>query len=217
MYAVVDIAGQQFKIEKDNKLLINRIKGEPGESVNFRKVLFIDDAGKVKIGTPYIKDASVTVKIVSHVKGDKIKVFKKKRRKGYKVLNGFRHSFTEVIIENISETAIAVKVTAKKETPKATVKKEDATRAGAATDADTVKKATAKATTKKAGQDKVMASAKKVTSGKKTATGKASAEKVQTAAKKPATKSAGTKPVAKKATAAKSTTGAKKNPDKTNK
>jgi large subunit ribosomal protein L21 len=103
MYAIVDIGGQQFKVEKKDKVCINRIKGEVGSKVGLDKVLFINDEGNVKIGTPYLKDALVTGKIISHFKDKKIRIFKKKRRKGYKVLNGHRQFLTEILIEDISE------------------------------------------------------------------------------------------------------------------
>jgi len=103
MYAIVDIGGQQFKVEKEDKVCINRIKGEVGSKVDLDKVLFIYNEGNVKIGTPYLKDAVITGKILSHFKDKKIRVFKKKRRKGYKVLNGHRQFLTEILIEDISE------------------------------------------------------------------------------------------------------------------
>ena len=101
MYAIVEIAGQQFKVEKDNKLFIHRLDVEEGTQVDFDKVLLIDNDGKVKVGKPVVKGAKVSGKVISHLKGDKVKVFKKKRRKGYKVLNGHRQYFTEVQIEEI--------------------------------------------------------------------------------------------------------------------
>ena len=198
MYAVVDIAGQQFRIEKDNKLLINRIKGEVGEKVNFSKVLFIDNDGKVKIGSPYIKDATVTVKILSHIKGDKVKVFKKKRRKGYKVLNGFRPYLTEVLIEDISETKAAQKTAPAKEAVKATENKKDVKKVEAATAKETPKKA---------------AAAK--TPGKPAATAKkAGTEKAKTTVRKTAAKASGPKTGTKKETTAKSTGKATKSQKK---
>ncbi|MDR2424908.1 MAG: 50S ribosomal protein L21 [Prevotellaceae bacterium] len=102
MYAIVEIAGQQFKVEKDQKLYVNRLENAEGDSVSFGKILLIDDDGKVKIGTPVIEDVVVTAKVLKHVKGDKVIVFKKKRRKGYKVKNGHRQHFTQIQIENIA-------------------------------------------------------------------------------------------------------------------
>ncbi|MDR0559314.1 MAG: 50S ribosomal protein L21, partial [Prevotellaceae bacterium] len=90
MYAIVEIAGQQFKVEKEQKLYVNRLEQAEGDSLSFDKVLLIDDDGKVKIGAPVVEDAAVTAKILKHVKGDKVIIFKKKRRKGYKVKRGHR-------------------------------------------------------------------------------------------------------------------------------
>ncbi len=102
MYAIVDIAGQQFKVEKEKKIYVHRLKANEGDNVEFEKVLLIDNDGKnVKIGAPVVKGAKVTAKVLSHVKGDKVIVFKKKRRKGYKVKNGHRQLFTQIQIENI--------------------------------------------------------------------------------------------------------------------
>jgi len=86
MYAIVDMAGQQFKVEKDQKIYVHRLGGEEGDKVEFDKVLLIENDGKVLVGVPVIKGAMVSGKIIAHLKDDKVKVFKKKRRKGYKVL-----------------------------------------------------------------------------------------------------------------------------------
>lgn len=101
MYAIVDIAGQQFKVQKSQQLFVHRLEGKEGDSVNFDKVLLVDNEGKVDVGMPVIKDASVSAKIVSHLKGDKVLVFKKKRRKGYAKLNGHRQYLTKIQIEDI--------------------------------------------------------------------------------------------------------------------
>lgn len=101
MYAIVDIAGKQFKVSKDQKIFAPRLQGEAGDKVDFDQVLLIDDDGKVKVGTPVIKGAKVSGKILEHMKGDKVIVFKKKRRKGYKVKNGHRQGFTQLVIEDI--------------------------------------------------------------------------------------------------------------------
>jgi large subunit ribosomal protein L21 len=103
MYAIVDIAGQQFKVEKDQKIFVHRQKGEEGSALFFNKVLLIDTGKKVTVGTPVISDALVSAKILTHLKGDKVKVFKKKRRKGYQVLKGHRQLFTEIQISDILE------------------------------------------------------------------------------------------------------------------
>lgn len=107
MYAIVSIAGQQFKVEKDKKIFVHRLPGEAGSISEFDKVLLIDNEGSVSIGNPYIDDAMVTAKIVSHLKGDKVLIFKKKRRKGYRKLNGHRQYLTEIIIEDILESGAA--------------------------------------------------------------------------------------------------------------
>lgn len=101
MYAIVDIAGKQFKVSKDQFLYAPKMNGEAGEAVEFDKVLLIDNEGKVDIGAPLVKGAKVSGKILEHVKGDKVIVFKKKRRKGYVKKNGHRQQFTKVLIENI--------------------------------------------------------------------------------------------------------------------
>ncbi len=101
MYAIVEIAGQQFKVEKDKKLFVHRLEAEQGDSLDFEKVLLVDNDGKVAVGTPTVKGAKVTAKVLEHVKGDKVIVFKKKRRKGYKKKNGHRQLFTQIQVETI--------------------------------------------------------------------------------------------------------------------
>ncbi|GHA45006.1 50S ribosomal protein L21 [Salinimicrobium marinum] len=102
MYAIVEIAGQQFKVAKDQKVFVNRLQGEEGDSVSFDKILLTGDGDNVTLGAPAIEGASVGAKITRHLKGDKVIVFKKKRRKGYRVKNGHRQSLTEIVIESIS-------------------------------------------------------------------------------------------------------------------
>jgi large subunit ribosomal protein L21 len=101
MYAIVEIAGQQFKVEKDKKIFVHRLDAAEGDSVDFDKVLLVDNDGSVAVGTPVLEGAKVTVKVLEHLKGDKVLVFKKKRRKSYQKLNGHRQQFTKVQIENI--------------------------------------------------------------------------------------------------------------------
>jgi len=101
MYAIVDIAGQQFKIKKDQKIYVNRLEGEEGSLVRFDKVLLIDDEKDIKVGTPYLENVSVTAKILKHLKGDKVRIFKKKRRKGYKITRGHRQYLTQIEIQEI--------------------------------------------------------------------------------------------------------------------
>ncbi len=102
MYAIVDIAGQQFKVQKDQKVYVHRIEGEEGANVEFNNVMLTADDGKVKVGTPVVDGAKVTAKILSHMRAEKILVFKKKRRKGYQKCNGHRQYMTQIQIENIS-------------------------------------------------------------------------------------------------------------------
>jgi large subunit ribosomal protein L21 len=101
MYAIVDIAGQQFKVEKDQKVFVHRLSGDEGSNVSFENVLLVDNEGKVKVGEPNVKGASISAKIISHMRGDKVLVFKKKRRKGYQKLNGHRQDLTQIQIEEI--------------------------------------------------------------------------------------------------------------------
>ncbi len=102
MYAIVNIAGQQFKVAKDQHLFVHRLQGDEGASIEFDKVLLAEDDGKFKVGTDALKGAKVSAKIVSHLKGDKVIVFKKKRRKGYKKKNGHRQQFTKIQITGIT-------------------------------------------------------------------------------------------------------------------
>ncbi len=117
MYAIVDIAGQQFKVTKDQEIFVHRLDGEKEDKIEFDKVLLIDNDDKVEIGEPVIKGALIKGKILEHLKGDTVKVFKKKRRKGYKVLNGHRQHLSHVLIEEIIEKG-ATKSVVKKETTK---------------------------------------------------------------------------------------------------
>ncbi len=102
MYAIVDIAGQQFKVEKGQEVFVHRLEGEIGTGIEFDKVLLLDNKGKVNIGTPVVEGAKVNAKIVSHLKADKIIVFKKKRRKGYQKSNGHRQYLSKIVIEKIT-------------------------------------------------------------------------------------------------------------------
>ena len=137
MYAIVDIAGQQFKVAKDQKVYVHRLDANTGSKVSFDQVLLLDDGGKITVGAPAIANASVEAKVVKHLKDDKVIVFKKKRRKGYRVKNGHRQSLTEIVIESIGTSvkkkaaptakaekeAVKAKSVAKKETDKAAPKK----------------------------------------------------------------------------------------------
>jgi large subunit ribosomal protein L21 len=101
MYAIVEIAGQQFKVEKDQQIFVHRLEAEEGSKVDFDTVLLTDNDGKVNVGAPAIKGAKVQASVVRHLKGDKVIVFKKKRRKGYKKKNGHRQYLTEIKIDSI--------------------------------------------------------------------------------------------------------------------
>jgi large subunit ribosomal protein L21 len=133
MYAIVEIAGQQFKVAKDQKVFVHRLATEEGKKVSFDNVLLISDDNKVTIGAPAIGGAQVGAKVLRHLKGDKVIVFKKKRRKGYKVKNGHRQSLSEIVIESIvasgakkSAPAKAEKAAPKKEAKPAATKVEKA-------------------------------------------------------------------------------------------
>jgi large subunit ribosomal protein L21 len=102
MYAIVEIAGQQFKVSKDLKVYVHRLANEEGSKVSFDKVLLLDDKGNVTLGAPAIEGASVEAKVLQHLKGDKVIVFKKKRRKGYKKRHGHRQYLTQIVIEGIT-------------------------------------------------------------------------------------------------------------------
>ncbi len=102
MYAIVEIGGQQLKVEKNAKVFVNKMEAEEGATVSFDKVLLVDNEGDVKVGKPVVAGAKVSAKVLGHVKGDKVIVFKKKRRKGYKKLNGHRQQYTQIAIESIT-------------------------------------------------------------------------------------------------------------------
>ena len=126
MYAIVDIAGQQYKVEKDQKLFVHRLDSEIGSQVDFDKVLLIDNDSSVVVGVPVIEGAMISAKILEHLKGDKVIVFKKKRRKGYKVKNGHRQFFTQIQVEDIIESGAEPKASKSKQS-KPVVKKETST------------------------------------------------------------------------------------------
>jgi large subunit ribosomal protein L21 len=102
MYAIVDIAGQQMKVEEGQEIYVHRLQAEKGEQVSFDQVLLIESEGNVNIGSPVIAAAGVKASVLDHVKGDKVIVFKKKRRKGYQVKNGHRQQFTKIKIDSIN-------------------------------------------------------------------------------------------------------------------
>ena len=116
MYAIVEIAGQQFKVAKDQKVFVNRLPEAEGEKVQFSNVMLLEDGKNITIGAPAIEGAAVEAKVIKHLKGDKVIVFKKKRRKGYRVKNGHRQYLSEIVIEGITASG------AKKAAPKAAAK-----------------------------------------------------------------------------------------------
>ena len=119
MYAIVEIAGHQFKVEKDQKVFVNRLSTEEGKKVSFDNVLLIGNGKDITLGAPAIDGAQVSAKVLKHLKGDKVIVFKKKRRKGYRVKNGHRQALTEIVIEGITASG------AKQAAPKKETKKDD--------------------------------------------------------------------------------------------
>ncbi len=125
MYAIVEIAGHQFKVEKDQKVFVNRLATEEGKKVSFDNVLLLSDGSNVTVGAPAIDGAQVEAKVVKHLKGDKVVVFKKKRRKGYRVKNGHRQSLTEIVIQSISASGTTKTKKTKAEPAKKTVKTEE--------------------------------------------------------------------------------------------
>ncbi len=145
MYAIVEIAGQQFKVEKSQQLFVHRLESKEGAKVTFDNVLLIENKGKVKVGAPKVNGAKVTAKVLEHLKGDKVIVFKKKRRKGYRVKNGHRQYLSKIEIQKIDE-----KSAVKKAAPKKEAKPKVATKTKTTAKKTATKKTTAKKTTKKA-------------------------------------------------------------------
>ena len=123
MYAIVDIAGQQFKVEKDQKYFVHQLDAKPGSKITFENVLLVDDKGKVTVGAPSINGIQVTAKIEQHLLGNKVIVFKKKRRKGYAVKNGHRQRLTEITVQEIGKKSASKKTTPKSEDKKVEAKK----------------------------------------------------------------------------------------------
>ena len=122
MYAIVEMAGQQFKVAKDQKVYVHRLQTEEGKKVTFDNVLLLDDGKNITVGAPAISGAAVEAKVVKHLKGDKVIVFKKKRRKGYRKKNGHRQSLTEIVIESIVAKGAKKAAPAKDEKPKVAAK-----------------------------------------------------------------------------------------------
>ena len=198
MYAIVDVAGQQFKVTKDQKIFVHRLDGEEGAEVEFDKVLLIDNDDKVEVGEPVVKGALIRGKILEHMRGDTVKVFKKKRRKGYKVLKGHREYLSHVLIDEIIEKG-ATKSVAKKEITKPAQTQKAAPKTVA-------KSSEAKAKTASPKTVKSTPATKKPAAEKtKTTTTKKSVSKATTAAKKTQTGTTAKKKATKKTTSPKKT------------
>lgn len=168
MYAIVEMAGQQFKVAKDQKVYVHRLQTEEGKKVVFDKVLLLEDNGNVTIGAPVIEGAAVEAKVVKHLKGDKVIVFKKKRRKGYRKKNGHRQYLTEILVEGIvakdAKKAAPAKEKAVKPVAKAVTPKEEKVEAPkAAPKKEAAPKATADLSSKTVAELKEMAKAAGIT------------------------------------------------------
>ena len=127
MYAIVEMAGQQFKVAKDQKVYVHRLQTEEGKKVTFDNVLLLDDGKNITIGAPAISGAAVEAKVVKHLRGDKVIVFKKKRRKGYKTKNGHRQLLTEIVVEKIIAKGAKAAPAKKEAAPKKEAVKKEAT------------------------------------------------------------------------------------------
>jgi large subunit ribosomal protein L21 len=190
MYAIVDIAGQQLKVEENQKIFVNRLEGKEGSKVDFDKVLLVDNDGKIQVGTPTVGNIIVSATILAHLRGDTIKVFKKKRRKGYQKLNGHRQYLTQLQIESIGEGTIKAKAATKKiSEPKAEVIADVTVEAKPNVSAAKLQKAGTKAEpkaadSKKEPKAKVEGKTTKTTAAKKPAEPKAKAAKETPAKKK---------------------------------
>jgi len=207
MYAIVEIAGQQYKVEKEQEVFVHRLEGDAGSAIELDNVLLLDNDGKVTVGTPVINGAMVKAKIVEHLKGDKVIVFHKKRRKGYQKQNGHRQYLSKIVIEDIlasgakktkkaEEKKVEAKakpvaekkeakpkaapkkvVEAKTEKPKAEPKKEAKPKAAKAAPKKAVKKKTTAKTTAKTTEKKEVKAAPIAAAKKET---KPAAEKKET-------------------------------------
>jgi len=170
MYAIVNIAGQQFKVEKGKKVYVHKLPGSVGDEVSFDKVMLISNDEQVTVGSPFLTHAIVYAQIISQLRGDKVLVFKKKRRKSYQKMNGHRQYFTEILIEDIAEKDTPRPEKKKAAQPKQEVVTEVSEKAAPKA---TSKKATPKAETeekpKKAAVKKVVASETKKPAAKKAA------------------------------------------------
>lgn len=143
MYAIVEIAGQQYKVEKDQQIFVHRLEGEEGSKVEFSNVLLTDDGKNITVGAPAVEGVLVSAKILEHLKGDKVIAFKKKRRKGFRKKTGFRQSLTKIQIEAIG-AGTAKKAATKKEAKEEVAAEKPATEAKKAAPKAAPKKTTAK-------------------------------------------------------------------------
>lgn len=214
MYAIVEIAGQQYKVKKDQQIFVHRLEGKEGSKVTFDQVLLTDDGKNIEVGAPAVKGVSVSAKIIEHLKGDKVIVFKKKRRKGYQVRNGHRQQFSKIEIDGIGAVKPASKTAVKKDELKTETKKAEPKKAEP-------KKADAKKTEPKKEAKKSAPKAPKSSTSPKT---KAKAETVKTKAsakpkteKKAKTASDQPKAAAKPKTAAKPKANSETKAEKTKK
>jgi len=185
MYAIIEIAGQQFKVQKDDEIFVHRLDGEPGKKMEFQEVLLIDDNGRISIGKPFVENSKITASILEHARGDKVIVFHKKRRKGYQKSTGHRQDFTRIRIDSIAIKAAPKvqkvkreeepkKEEPKKAAPRKAAPKKEAPRKAASKKAAPKKAAPKKAAPKKAAPKKA---APKKAAPKKATTKKESAEK----------------------------------------
>jgi len=115
MYAIVEIAGQQFKVEEGKKIFVHRLEAEENKKIKFEQVLLVEEEGNISVGEPFVKDSFVEGKIIDHVRGDKVIVFKKKIKKGYRIKNGHRQNFTQIEIISINGKTTQKKHAVKKE------------------------------------------------------------------------------------------------------
>lgn len=166
MYAIVNIAGQQFKVERGQKVYVHRLKANEGADVEFDNVLLIDNGGKVSIGSPAIDGAKVAASVVQHVRADKVLVFKKKRRKSYQKLNGHRQDLTQILIQGIlgKGEALKDKLEVTKPAGKPVLERRKKAEVAEVTEAPAKKAPAKKAAAKKAAPKK--AAAKKTTKKK---------------------------------------------------
>jgi len=192
MYAIVEIAGHQYKVRQDQKLYVNRLEGKEGAKVSFDQVLLTDDNGKVQVGAPVISGISVDAKIVQHLKADKVLVFKKKRRKGHQKLNGHRQQISQIEITGIGKGSAKPKAKAAAKTGEAQEKAAgaQAKKEGKAPQAKASSSKESGAAPKKSAESK-KAAPKKSGEAKKAAPKKAAASQSSTAKKEAGSKKEG--------------------------